>query len=385
MRLMSEVPLGAFLSGGIDSSAVVAVMSQLMSRPVNTSAVGFREDQYNELPYAKLVAERFKANHHEYIVEPQVTQLLEKLCWYFDEPFADPSAVPTYYVSQMARQQVTVALSGDGGDENFAGYRRYFYDRLENAFRGYLPRWVQRSFVSPLARVYPKADWLPQVFRAKTLLTNLSLSSVEGYFNTMSTFSAAMKQQLYTGDYRASLNGSAGGMELFDHYMRQSQAPDSLSAIQYVDIKTYLVDDILTKVDRASMANSLEVRNPLLDYKLMEFAARIPWRLKLQGRQGKYIFKRALESLVPHEILYRRKMGFCLPVSQWLRGELATFCEEHLEELCAWNQGLLRPEYLRRLQREHRSGLRDHSSALWALLMFELWQRKFLASSQRTA
>jgi asparagine synthase (glutamine-hydrolysing) len=383
MRLMSEVPLGAFLSGGIDSSAVVAVMSQLMCQPVNTSAVGFREDQYNELPYARLVAERFKANHHEYIVEPQVTQLLEKLCWYFDEPFADPSAVPTYYVSQMARQQVTVALSGDGGDENFAGYRRYFYDRLENAFRGYLPRWVQRSFVSPLARVYPKADWLPQVFRAKTLLTNLSLSSVEGYFNTMSTFSAAMKQQLYTGDYRASLNGSAGGMELFDRYMRQSEAPDSLSAVQYVDIKTYLVDDILTKVDRASMANSLEVRNPLLDYKLMEFAARIPWRLKLQGRQGKYIFKRALESLVPHEILNRRKMGFCLPVSQWLRGELSTFCEEHLEQLCARNQDLLRPEYIRRLQREHRSGLRDHSSPLWALLMFELWQRKFVANSQR--
>ena len=383
MRLMSEVPLGAFLSGGIDSSAVVAVMSQLLHQPVNTSAIGFREDQYNELPYARLVADHFKANHHEYVVEPQVTQLLEKLSWYYDEPFADPSAVPTYYVSQMARQQVTVALSGDGGDENFAGYRRYSYDRLENAFRTYLPRWVRRSFVSPLARVYPKADWLPQVFRAKTLLTNLSLSSVEGYFNTMSTFRAAMKQQLYTGDYRASLNGSAGAMELFDRYMRQSEAPDSLSAIQYVDIKTYLVDDILTKVDRASMANSLEVRNPLLDHKLLEFAARIPSRLKLQGRQGKYIFKRALESLVPHEVLYRRKMGFRLPVSQWLRRELSTFCEEHLEELCGRNQDLLRPEYVRRLQREHRSGLRDHSSPLWALLMFQLWQRKFLSNSQR--
>jgi asparagine synthase (glutamine-hydrolysing) len=358
---------------------VVALMAQLVQQPVNTSAIGFREDTFNELPYARLVAERFRTKHHEFVVEPRAIEVLEKLSWYYDEPFADASAVPTYYVSKMAREQVTVALSGDGGDENFAGYRRYFYDRLENTLRGYLPGWMQRCVVGSLARVYPKADWLPQIFRAKTLLTNLSLSPVAGYFHTMSTFTESMKRQLYTDDYRAALSGSPGGLELFQHYFQQAQAPDPLSAIQYVDMKTYLVDDILTKVDRASMANSLEVRVPLLDHRLVEFVASIPWHCKLHGRQGKHILKQTVQSLVPHEVLYRQKMGFCLPIDRWLRGQLAAFAEEHLEDLCSRHKLLFQPTYIRRLLREHRSGLRDHTSPLWALLMFQLWQHKFLA------
>lgn len=383
IRLISEVPLGAFLSGGVDSSTVVALMAQLMQEPVTTSAIGFREDQFNELQYASMVAKRYRTNHHEYVVEPQVTRVVEKLSWHYDEPFADASAVPTYYVSKMAREQVTVALSGDGGDENFAGYRRYFYDRLENTLRGYFPGWMRRSVLGGLGRAYPKADWLPKIFRAKTLLTNLSLSPVEGYFHTMTTFRAPLKAQLYTADYRASLNGSPGGLGLFEKYFRQARAADPLSVIQYVDIKTYLVDDILTKVDRASMANSLEVRNPLLDYQLMEFTARIPWHFKLRGREGKHILKQAVRTWVPDRVLCRRKMGFCLPVSQWLRGELAGFAEEHLEDLCIKNSGLFQPKFLRQLQREHRSGLHDHSSRLWALLMFSLWQRKFLLAESR--
>jgi asparagine synthase (glutamine-hydrolysing) len=378
IRLMSEVPLGAFLSGGIDSSTVVGVMAGLMQQPVNTSAIGFPEDRFNELPYARQVAQHFRTNHHEYVVQPQVTDVLEKLSWYFDEPFADASAVPTYYVSKMAREQVTVALSGDGGDENFAGYRRYYFDRLENTLRGYLPGWSRRSLVASLARIYPKADWLPQIFRAKTLLRNLSLSPVEGYFGTMSSFSQAMKHQLYSSDYRAALNGHYKTSDLFEQYFRQVERADPLSAIQYVDFKTYLVDDICTKVDRASMANSLEVRNPLLDYKLVEFAASIPWNYKLRGREGKYILKQAVKSFVPHDVLYRRKMGFCMPVSRWLRSELASFSKERLEELGNHNSALFDKAYIRLLLREHRSGLRDHSSPLWSLLMFQLWQEKFL-------
>jgi asparagine synthase (glutamine-hydrolysing) len=378
LRLMSEVPLGAFLSGGIDSSTVVAMMAQIMQKPVNTSAIGFREEAFNELPYARLVAERWQTNHHEFVVEPQAVEVLEKLSWYYDEPFADASAVPTYYVSKMAREQVTVALSGDGGDENFAGYRRYFYDRLENTLRGYFPAWTRRWVVGSLARMYPKADWLPQVLRAKTLLTNLSLSPAAGYFHTMSAFTEAMQQQLYTDDYYAFLTRGPRALDLFQQYFQQAHAFDPLSAIQYVDMKTYLADDILTKVDRASMANSLEVRAPLLDHQLVEFVARLPWHLKLRGREGKYILKQAVQTLVPHEVLHRRKMGFRLPIDQWLRGQLASFAEAHLEDLCQRQQMLFRPEYIRRLFREHRAGMRDHTAPLWALLMFQLWQQQFL-------
>jgi asparagine synthase (glutamine-hydrolysing) len=381
IRLMSEVPLGAFLSGGIDSSTVVGLMAQLLDQPVNTSAIGFREDQFNELPYASLVARKFRTNHHEYVVEPQIVEVLEKLSWHFDEPFADASAVPTCYVSQMARKQVTVALSGDGGDENFAGYRRYYFDRLENVLRSFIPGWMRGSIVAGLARAYPKADWLPRIFRAKTLLTNLTLPPVQGYFHSMTAFSDAMKARLYSGDYRSMLNGD-GAIDLFSEYHARAKACDPLSAIQYLDIKTYLVDDICTKVDRASMACSLEVRSPMLDYKLVEFAAGIPWHHKLRGREGKHILKQATKSFVPSEVLYRRKMGFSLPVARWLRGELSAFSEERLEDLGRRYSSLLNPEQIRHMLHEHRSGLRDYSTQLWALLMFHLWERRFLSPSR---
>jgi asparagine synthase (glutamine-hydrolysing) len=377
IRLMSEVPLGAFLSGGIDSSTVVGLMAQLLHQPVNTSAIGFREDQFNELPYASLVAQEFRTNHHEYVVEPQIVEVLDKLSWHFDEPFADASVVPTYYVSQMARKQVTVALSGDGGDENFAGYRRYYFDRLENVLRSFIPGWMRDSVVAGLARAYPKADWMPRFFRAKTLLTNLTLTPVQGYLHTMTAFSEAMKTRLYSGDYRSMLNGH-GAIDLFAEYHARAKACDPLSAIQYLDIKTYLVDDICTKVDRASMACSLEVRSPMLDHKLVEFAAGIPWHHKLRGREGKHILKQATKSFVPSEVLYRRKMGFSLPVARWLRGELSAFSQERLEELGRRHCSLLNPDQIRHMLREHRSGLRDYSTQLWALLMFNLWEQRFL-------
>jgi len=382
IRLVSEVPLGAFLSGGIDSATVVALMAKAGSDPVNTCAIGFREDQFNELPYARLVANHHKTNHHEYVVDPQIAEVLEKLSWHFDEPFADASAVPTYYVSKMARERVTVALSGDGGDENFAGYRRYYFDRLENRLREYLPAWLSPA-VRTAASLYPKADWLPRPFRAKTLLNNLSLSPVEGYFNSVSSIGDTVKQRLYSRDYLAVLNGHDRAIDLFRRYFQKAANADPLSTIQYVDIKTYLVDDICAKVDRASMASSLEVRSPFLDHKLVEFAAAIPWQFKLRGRIGKYILKETVKHVLPEEVVHRRKMGFSIPVRQWLRRELSTFCREHLESLGRRRPELFDAGFMRRLHSEHDSGLRDHSTVLWSLLAFELWEQRFMSPAAR--
>ncbi|MCI0417946.1 MAG: asparagine synthase (glutamine-hydrolyzing) [Acidobacteria bacterium] len=382
IRLMSEVPLGAFLSGGIDSSAIVALMSRLTGKPVQTAAIGFQEDQYNELPYARLVAEKFKADHNEYIVEAKASEVIDKLAWHFDEPFADASAVPTYYVSRMARQRVTVALSGDGGDENFAGYRRYYFDLLENRLRSYLPGWVRSSVIAGVARIYPKADWLPQFLRAKTLLTNLSLPPEEGYFRSVSGIEDSLKVRLLSADFRGQLNGHSRASDLLAGYFERSKAPDPLSAVQYVDIKTYLADDICTKVDRASMANSLEVRNPFLDHRLVEFAAGIHWQHKLRKTEGKHILKRTLHSLLPPEILYRRKMGFRLPIARWLRHDLLIFSQERLEVLGRRHPSIFDSKSMHGLLQEHRSGFRDHSTALWALLMFQMWDQTFLASGR---
>jgi asparagine synthase (glutamine-hydrolysing) len=382
IRLVSEVPLGAFLSGGIDSATVVALMAKVQSDPVNTCGIGFREDQFNELPYARLVASRHKTNHHEYVVDPQIIEVLEKLSWHFDEPFADASAVPTYYVSKMARESVTVALSGDGGDENFAGYRRYYFDRLENRLRAWIPKWLNPT-VRTAACLYPKADWLPRPFRAKTLLNNLSLTPVEGYFNSVSSIGDAVKQRLYSRDYLTVLNGHERAIDLFRGYFQKATNADPLSTIQYVDIKTYLVDDICAKVDRASMASSLEVRSPFLDHRLVEFAATVPWQLKLRGRTGKYILKETVKPFLPEEVLQRPKMGFSIPVRQWLRRDLSGFCREHLESLGRRRPDLFDVGFMRRLHSEHDSGLRDHSTLLWSLLSFELWDRRFMSPAAR--
>ena len=378
IRLMSDVPLGAFLSGGIDSSAVVGLMTSLMNEPVRTASIGFEEQKFNELPYARQVASHFGTNHHEEIVRPDAVAILEKLAWYFDEPFADSSAVPTYYVSQAARGKVTVALSGDGGDENFAGYRRYYFDLLENQLRGILPTFFRKYAVGGLARVYPKADWAPQVFRAKTLLTNLSLDPVDGYFNSMSWF-GGLRSRLFVGDFYKELSGYSP-LEVFKSHFAKAPADDPLSAVQYLDIKTYLVDDILTKVDRTSMAHALEVRVPILDHEFMEMVATIPPNLKLKGREGKYILKKALKSILPHDILYRRKMGFSIPLSCWLREELKGTFSESVFSQSAISTSFLDMKTVHQMWREHQSGSRDWSPELWAILFWEKWGRKWLLS-----
>jgi len=374
-RLMSEVPLGAFLSSGVDSSAVVAMMSRINIRPVVTASVGFSEEKYSETEAARSFAKSLNTDHHERIVTPNAVSVIEKLAWHYDEPFADASAIPTFYVSQAAREFVTVALSGDGGDENFAGYRRYAFDAMENRARALAPAALQRPFFGALAAVYPKADWLPQPLRAKATLRNLSLDPAQAYFNSVYGATANERDGLLNGEVQRQLQGY-NPFNLFAEHYHRANTTDTIARAQYVDIKTYLTDGILTKVDRASMAVSLEVRCPLLDHKLMELAARIPSGFKLRRGEGKYIFKQAMKDILPPEVLARRKQGFVVPLAEWLRGDLRELAESALFDAAA-NDGWLEPRAVLKLWQWHQSGLRNYSRPLWAILMFRLWQRTF--------
>jgi asparagine synthase (glutamine-hydrolysing) len=376
-HLISDVPLGAFLSGGLDSSAVVGFMDEVMKEPVNTASIGFNESAFDELPYARIIARKFNTNAHERIVEANAAKILDALVWHFDEPFADSSMVPTYYVSQIAREKVTVCLSGDGGDENFAGYRRYRFDVFENRIRAMLPGFIRRPFFGSLAKAYPKADWLPQIFRAKTLLTNLALGPEQAYFHTMSWFDPEMKRLLYKHHLKKALNGYES-FSIMKEYFDRTEGWDPLSRIQYVDIKTYLVDDILTKVDRTSMAHALEVRVPMLDHQVMEYAASIPARYKLRSGEGKYIFKKTLAGLLPAEILNRPKMGFSIPLARWLRGDLKLVFEDHIFSKDTFLGSLFELDPVRRWWNQHQRGTRDYSYHLWALLILECWGERFM-------
>jgi len=368
-RLVSDVPLGAFLSGGVDSSSVVALMNEFQ-RPVTTCSIGFTEEKYDETGDAREFASSLGANHYEQVVRPQAINLLPKLAWHYDEPFADSSAVPTYYVSQVARQHVTVALSGDGGDENFAGYRRYNMHMWEHRFRSLLPEGFRRSVFGPLGNLYPKLGWAPRVFRAKSTLQSLSRSTIEGYFCSSPTCPPGMKNKLFSPDALSAMNGYDSFDVLRYHWDRASTT-DTLSRLQYVDMKTYLVDDILVKVDRASMANSLEVRCPLLDHKLMELIAQIPSGLKLHRGRGKYIFKKALEQVLPPAVLNRSKKGFAVPVAEWFRGELKDFAHDALFRS---QEDVLNRAFLTSCWNQHQRGQRDWSAFLWCALMFKTWQ-----------
>ncbi|MBI4528306.1 MAG: asparagine synthase (glutamine-hydrolyzing) [Deltaproteobacteria bacterium] len=377
LHLVSEVPLGAFLSGGVDSSAVVGLMSAQMNRPVETASIGFRESGFNELPYARAVAQRFNARAYERIVDPSAAAILDRLVWHFDEPFGDSSMVPTYYLSEAARERVTVCLSGDGGDENFAGYRRYRFDLLENRIRSVIPAGLRSPLFGTLGRLYPKADWLPQIFRAKTLLTNLSLSPEKAYFHSVSWFGPEMKRVLYPDSLKQELSGYDAFSVMKGHFDR-TEGWDPLSRIQYVDIKTYLVDDILTKVDRASMAHSLEVRVPLLDHEVMQYAATIPARHKLQNGEGKFIFKKALNELLPPEVLNRSKMGFSIPLSKWFRTDLKGLFEDRVLTNGSFVGNFFDSNAIRQYWNCHQRRTRDYSPHLWALLVLESWGRRFL-------
>ena len=376
LRLISEVPLGAFLSGGIDSSSVVALMSQITGKPVITSSIGFEEKEFDELDYARQVATQFHSEHHEQVVRPDAVGITEKLAWYYDEPFADSSAVPTYYVSKLAREHVTVALSGDGGDEFFAGYRRYIFDNREEQVRARIPGWLRRSVFGTLAALYPKADWAPRVFRGKATFENLSCSHIEAYFRSISAVRPEVKRQLLHRDVLKSL-GPYDSKDVLRAYYEKASGADPISRILYVDVKTYMTDDILVKVDRASMAHSLEVRAPILDHPFMELAASIPSSLKLRGTTGKYIFKKSLEGTLSQDILYRRKMGFAVPLERWFRVELKDMADAVLFE--KKSHPYLNMKMVERLWKEHQSGLRNRATELWTIFMYRMWERQFLA------
>ncbi|MDX6693393.1 MAG: asparagine synthase (glutamine-hydrolyzing) [Blastocatellia bacterium] len=371
LRLVSDVPLGAFLSGGVDSSAIVGLMSRHMSQPVKTFSIGFHEDSYNELKYARVVARHFGTDHHEFIVTPDICRIVDELAWHFDEPFADSSAIPTYMVSKMAREHVKVVLSGDGGDELFAGYTRYVVDRRRSAFSR-LPRFLRSGMMQPLSRRLPHGAW------GRNYLHNVALDPIGRYLDSISVFTSLGKDALYSAALRSQLDDTESAANCFSTHLARVRSTEPLDALLYLDSKTYLPGDILTKVDRMSMAVSLEARTPLLDHKLIEFVTRIPASLKMKGLETKHIFKQAVRGLVPDEILDRPKQGFGVPIQQWINQELRDYIRDVLTERRARERGYFQPSYVDLLFDEHERGRRDHSHQLWALFMFELWHRTFL-------
>src|SRR5213594_688143 len=372
LRLIADVPLGAFLSGGIDSSSVVATMARIGSGRVKTFSIGFAEQEYNELEYARQVARKFDTDHHELIVEPNVLDIIDDLAWYLDEPFGDSSAIPTYMVSKLASEHVTVVLSGDGGDELFAGYERYLVERRERKM-AQIPRPLRQAagFIGHVMR---------EGMKGRNFLRHLALNSPERYFDANVLFREFQKASLFDPDvYRRFSNADTTGV---CRSLLGNGGMHWLSALQYMDIKSYLPNDILTKVDRMSMAHSIEARVPLLDHKLVEFAATIPPELKLRGETTKYIFKKAMEDILPHEILYRPKRGFAVPLARWFRGKLSPFMRDLLLSRSCSERGIFKRSYLERLIRMNDRG-RPMDLQLWTLITFELWCRRFLDGALR--
>jgi asparagine synthase (glutamine-hydrolysing) len=377
IRLVAEVPLGAFLSGGVDSSAVVAMMAQSMTEPVNTCSIAFGDPRFNESAHAQAVAERYQTRHHAVQVDRDDFALVDRLAGLYDEPYADSSALPTLRVCQLARERVTVALSGDGGDETLAGYRRYRWHMHEERFRRLLPAPLRHHLFGLLGRAYPKADWAPRPLRAKTTLQAIARDSVAAYFHSVSLMGDAMRQQLFSPSLRRDLQ-QYHALEVLRRHAAASPAADPLSLVQYLDLKTYLPGDILTKVDRASMAHGLEVRVPMLDHPLLEWVSGLPPELKLRGGEGKYLLKRALQPHLPHDILYRDKMGFSIPLAAWLRGPLRQRLQRSLSGPALAECGLFNMDYVQTLMQQHQSGRSDHSAPLWSLLMFDAFLRNAL-------
>ncbi|WNB77224.1 XrtA/PEP-CTERM system amidotransferase [Methylomonas koyamae] len=377
IRMVADVPLGAFLSGGVDSSGVVALMAGLSADPVNTCSISFGDPKFNESEFAARVAERYHTSHRVEQVDPDDFSLIDRLSGLYDEPYADSSALPTYRVCELAKKQVTVVLSGDGGDENLAGYRRYRWHTYEERMRSILPDALRVPLFSTLGKAYPKLDWAPKILRAKTTLESIGRDSMAGYFHSVSVLPNAMRAELFSERLKRDLQGYQA-VEVFHRY-RETAPDDPLSMVQYLDLKTYLVGDILTKVDRASMAHALEVRVPLLDHRLVEWMATLPPDLKLKGREGKYIFKKALEPYLPYDVLYRPKMGFSVPLSAWFRGPLKQRVQDTLLGETLQNTGWFDRNYLQHIVSQHQSGLRDYSAAIWSLLMFEAFARNNLA------
>jgi asparagine synthase (glutamine-hydrolysing) len=377
VRLMSEVPLGAFLSGGIDSSAVVALMSEESTERVKTFSIGFEEQDFSELHHAKRVAEHIGADHHEFIVKPDALEVLPILVDHYGEPYADSSAVPTYYVSRETRKHVTVALNGDGGDETFAGYERYIAIALTEKYRK-VPPLLRESLIKQAVNLIPSSTTKKtKVGDAKRLLNAVSLPKLNRYMQWISAFNVQAKERLYSDSFRIETEES-DVINVLKPWFSQGNGHSILDTVLLTDLMTYLPNDLLVKVDIASMAVSLEARSPFLDHHVIEFAASLPPEMKLRRFTTKYLLKRVLKQLLPKENLERRKMGFGVPIGHWFRGKMQPFLREVLLSEKALRRQMFKRESVERLIDEHTRGERDYAHQLWTLLMLELWFQRFI-------
>ena len=376
IRLVSEVPVGAFLSGGVDSSAVVALMSEMRNKPVHTCSIGMNDPAFDESKYALEVSELFNTNHHHRAVGDSDYTLMDKLVNCYDEPFADSSALPTYRVCELATQRVTVALSGDGSDEQLSGYRRHRWHMKEERVRQSIPGPVRSAVFGPLGKLYPKADWAPQFMRAKSTFQALARDSVAAYFHTVSMIGDSQREQLFSRSFSKKLAGHRA-IELFRRHQQNAPTDNPMALIQYLDLKTYLVDDILTKVDRASMAHSLEVRVPFLDHKLVEWMATVQPDFKIRNNEGKAILKKSLDTRLPNDIIYRNKMGFSIPLANWMRGALAKDVQSSLLGDRMMSTGIFCPDRLKTIVQDHQSGRADHSTQIWSLMIFDKFLKRY--------
>ena len=370
-RLISDVPLGAFLSGGIDSSAVVSLMSKTMSEPVKTCTIGFDDQKHNEAIYAKEFSRQNRTEHYEYYVKEEVGDIIKKLVWHFDEPFADSSMVPTYHVSRIAKEIVTVAISGDGGDESFAGYGKYAIDQFENSVRNIVPQFMLNmlnavfgSFQNGIGK------------KVYSLTSNAALSPGKGFYITNTFFSENMCVELLADKLKKEIN-SYNPYEHTCRYYNKANGPDHVSKILYTDLKSFLPGDILVKVDRMSMANSLEVRSPLLDHKVIEFAARIPSTLKLKSKNKKIILKKAFEKILPHELMTRKKHGFDVPLDNWFRMDIKEMSHNYLFQKEYMNE-FFNVSKMKIIWDKHQTKRANYGTNLWSLFIFSLWYEMFV-------
>ncbi len=376
LHLLADVPVGSFLSGGIDSSIVTGLASRALSTPLQTFSMGFRESAFNELPAAREIARHFGTEHTERTVSADAVSLLPQLTKFYDEPFADSSAVPTFLVSQIASQHVKVVLSGDGGDEALGGYSRYAHDLKEASIRRLIPTWMQRPWLSTLAAAWPKADWLPRPLRLKTFLTNMSLPAGQAYANTLSLCRLPLRHQLLNADIRRSIGRHDTSRAAANGY--RNGGLDPLNGMIAADMATLLPDDYLVKVDRASMANGLEVRPPMLDHEFLELCARVPARLKINHGETKWLLRQTARSLVPASIIDRPKQGFEIPVDQWFRGPLSDMFRDSVLADGSALAGIVNQSTSEQLLDCHCRGTGRHGSTLWSLLTLALWADQYL-------
>ena len=364
--------MGAFLSGGVDSSAIVALMAQSQSQPVNTCSVGFDVKDFDETEFAQLVADRYSTNHFVDTVNHEDFSLIDRLIDIYDEPYADSSALPTFKVCELARKKVTVSLSGDGGDELFAGYRRYKLHMAEEAVRQKIPLWLRKTLFRPLGKLYPKLDWAPQFLRAKTTFQSLGMDTAQAFMNSMSKLRKDERDTLYSPAFKSGL-AQYSADAVYQRYLENKNISDPLKVIQYLDYKTWLTGDANTKVDRASMANGLEVRSPFMDHKLVEWAFLLPSSENIKNGETKSLLKKAVEPIIPHDNIYRKKMGFSVPMADWLRGPLKQKLHDTLNSNAVVKSNIFDMAQLNKKIEQHVSGKYDHAAALWTIFMLGLF------------